>query len=372
MMIHSLQEALADPAAYARRYRHESGKKIIGTVCSYMPEELILAAGAHPMRLFGSNETFMLAGTHLQPYCCFLVRGIMEDGLSGKSDFLDGIVFPHTCDSMQRLSDIWRLNISFGFHLDVVWPVKLDTASARAYMLDVLAKFRADLEKALGVEISDEALKQSIRLTNTIRRALEEIYQSYRKHPGHGGARELFNLVRAAMIMDREAVAPLLLEEAARMKNVAAVPVPSPSKRLFLAGSVCHSASVYAVIEAAGGVVVGDDFCTGARYFEGRIDEAVDPLDGIAERLFSRPVCPAKHTGLDSRAERLLRLVRETDAEGVVFVLLKFCDPHAFDYPYLRQVFATAGIPVMLLETDDAQPPGGQLKTRLEAFLEML
>src|SRR5512138_1794949 len=128
------RRAAADPVDYARQLKKEAGKKIIGYTCSYTPEEVILAAGAHPLRLFGTKEHISLADSHLQSYCCSPVRGILEEGLSGRVDVLDGMVFPHTCDSMQRLSDIWRMNIPFGFHLDITLPVKLDTESAKDYM----------------------------------------------------------------------------------------------------------------------------------------------------------------------------------------------------------------------------------------------
>ena len=171
-----LREAIAQPSVYAGRLKDDTGKKVVGYVCSYLPEELILAAGAHPLRLLGTKENIHLADSHLQSYCCSLVRGILEEALSGKNDFLDGMVFPHTCDSIQRLSDIWRMNIPCGFHLDCVLPVKLDTESARDYMFDVLAKFRRDLEEKLEMRIAESELKKAIALTNAIRRRLKEIY----------------------------------------------------------------------------------------------------------------------------------------------------------------------------------------------------
>ena len=148
--LETFRQVVADPSAYARGLKEETGQKIVGYVCSYTPEEIILAAGGHPMRLLGTSSAIHLADSHLQTYCCALARGVLEEGLSGRASFLDGVVFPHTCDAVQRLSDIWRINIPFGFHLDTVLPVKLDTPSARAYMADILERFRIDLGQALG------------------------------------------------------------------------------------------------------------------------------------------------------------------------------------------------------------------------------
>ena len=365
---------LADPNGYAATFKRESGRKVVGYYCSYAPEEIILAAGAHPMRLFGSGEKIRLAEAHLQSYCCSLVRGALEDALSGRLDFLDGVVFPHTCDSIQRLSDIWRLNVRNTFHLDLVLPVKLDTDSARQYMVDVLRRFRTELSAKLGVMISDNDLKAAIVLCNRIRRALARIDKLRSDRPGILGGSDLYSLTRAAVIMDRSRAASLLEEVAAELEKgcAGAAAVGPPAKRVVLAGGVCNHPDIYTVIEEAGGVVVGDDLCTGSRYFSGLIDERADPVEAIAERLLTRVVCPAKHRGLDVRAEHLIRLARERRAEGVIFFLLKFCDPHAFDIPYLKEALDKEGIPGMLVEVEDRLPADGQLRTRFEAFIEMI
>jgi benzoyl-CoA reductase/2-hydroxyglutaryl-CoA dehydratase subunit BcrC/BadD/HgdB len=92
----------------------------------------------------------------------------------------------------------------------------------------------------------------------------------------------------------------------------------------------------------------------------------------IAGRILTRVVCPAKHRGLTDRADHLVRLVRERRAQGVIFFLLKFCDPHAFDYPYLKEALDRARVPSLLLEVEDRLPADGQLRTRFEAFVEMI
>lgn len=367
------EQAAANPLDYARQLKKDSKKKIIGYVCSYVPEEIILAAGAHPVRLFGTSSNIGLADLHLQSYCCSLVRGILEEGLSGRADVLDGMIFPHTCDSIQRLSDIWRMNILFGFHLDVILPVKLDTESARDYLMDVLEKFRKDLSGSLKREVTDAALEKAIAMMNVIRQSIRSIYEMRCLNPLLMPGQDLYTLVRASMIMDRDRMAKLLLETLAELQTKSdQIMNGKPPKRLVLAGGICNQPDIYPMIEESGGAIVWDDFCTGARYFSQMIPEGADPLSRISERLINRIVCPAKHMDLDSRAGHLIGLVKERNAQGVIFLLLKFCDPHAFDYPYIKQSLDKAGIPVMLMEINDPASAGGQLKTRIEAFLEML
>lgn len=373
MKIHEdLSKINQDPYGYASKLQHE--KKIVGTVCSYVPEEIILAAGATPFRLFGTAAKTRLADAHLQSYGCSLARGILEDALAGKLDFLEGVVFTHTCDTMQRLSDIWRINVRSVFHLDVILPVKLDTESARAYYRDVLQTFRVELGEKLGVAISDDDIRRAIALSNRIRRAFARIYDVTASNLGILQGEELWMLDRAGMMMERNRFADLMEETANKLSADATNhPGASASKRIFLEGGVCNYPDIFSIIEESGGVAVGDDLCTGFRYFSGLVDETnADPIGAIADRYIRRISCPAKHQGTTVRGERLVEMARERQAQGVVFFLLKFCDPHAFDYPYLRDTLEKAGIPSLMVEVDDPLQGEGQLRTRLEAFMEML
>lgn len=367
-----ISEAAGDPYGYAESYKLQTDKKVVGYFCSYAPEEIIWSAGALPLRIFSGKSGIHLADRHLQSYCCSLVRGVLEDALSGVMKSLDGVVFPHTCDSIQRLSDIWRLNIPYGFHADVVLPVKLNTDSARKYMVDVLRAFRADLEKKLNVTIRDEALKASMGLYSRLRGLLARIYEMRAQNPMAISGADVYSIMKAAMTMDRQELTELLSEVVSELHRQQSTVSANGRKRVILSGGICDFPDVYTMIEEAGGAVVWDDLCMGTRTFAGDFAAVEDPLEAIAGRYLQRIICPAKHSGLTTRADHLVRLVKEKKAQGVIILLLKFCDPHAFDYPYLKNALEKNGIPSLLIELEDQLPPEGQLRTRLEAFLEML
>jgi len=360
-----------DSFEYARQWKAKSGQKVCGYFCSYGPEELIWASGVLPFRIFGTSGNISLADTHLQAYCCGLARGGLEDALSGKLNFLDGTVFRHTCDSIQRLSDIWRLNTDYSFHGDIVLPVKLNTQSARDYTVTIFEKFRQDLEKGFDVDLSAQKLADAIALFNEIRARLQNLYAIRSENPSAISGSDMHALVKASMMMDRSDLLAKLSELDQAFADQVENP-KKPGKRLLLSGGLCNMPDVYQTIENAGGAVVGDDLCTGARYFEGQIEVEEDPIKAIAQRYADRVVCPAKHAGLRSRGEYLVNLARQNKADGVIFIMLKFCDPHAFDYPYLRDMLTAEGIPSTLFEIEDQQETTGQFRTRCEAFIEMI
>jgi len=360
-----------NPGDYSRVWKKEKNRPVVGYLCSYAPEEIMVAAGALPYRIFGSGRQIRLADSHLQAYSCSLVRGAMEDVLAGHLDFLDGTVFPHTCDSIQRLSDMWRMNAGLDFHLDVVLPVKLDSDTSRDYLAQVLRRFRDDLEQALGVKITDESIKSSAKMYNALRESLRAIYALRRNHPSMISGSDLLAITKGIMMMDRAQALEWLSALRAGLDLEKHRPA-NGNKRIMLAGGLCNMPDIFEVIEDSGGVVIDDDLCTGARYVDGEVDLEGDIFEALAGRYANRVVCPAKHAGLYTRGNHLVAQVKENQADGVIFLYLKFCDPHAFDYPYIKTMLDDEGIPNLLLELDDSSPTEGQFRTRCEAFVEML
>jgi benzoyl-CoA reductase subunit C len=360
-----------DPLAYAAEWKKLHSGKVIGYMCSYAPEEIIRASGALPFRLMGTKYAIDRADAHLQSYCCSLVRGSLEDALSGLLDFLDGMIFPHTCDSIQRLSDIWRIRIKNSFHADVLLPAKLDSDSASDYLVATFRKLITNLENWTGRSITEQMLRDAADFYNEIRSHLNALYMLRHAHPGLIAGSDFHAIVQAAMWMDRDDFRKLLAGIVGCLKEQ--TPAASfQGKRIVLSGGVCNVPDIYPVIEAAGAVVVGEDVCTGDRFFQGNIKLQGDMVENIARRYIDRIVCPAKHHGLFSRGQHLIQKIKETKADGVVFLFLKFCDPHGFDYPYLKQMLDQEGIPSVLFEIEDRNLSEGQFKTRCEAFIEML
>ncbi len=363
----------ASSAGEVKEWKQKTGGTVLGYLCTYVPEEIIHAAGALPYRVFGTGARTESADPHLQAYACSLVRSAMGEVLEGDLAFLDGAVFPHTCDSIQRLSDIWRLNANMKYHFDVVHPAKLNTPEAHTYMFEILNLFKKELGDAIGKEISDEALSESIKLYNRFRRMLEELYEMRRTRPDLVSGEDVFSTLRASMTMDRNRFALLLENFLNDIKDEAQSSSPeSTPPGIILTGGVCDHPDIYSIIEKAGAYVSWDDLCSGSRSFAGQIDESLPPIEAINERYYHRIVCPAKHQSVDARGTNLSTLVKEKNAQGVIILQLKFCDPHAFDYPYIKDTLDKEDIPSLLIEVEDPSRALGALHTRIETFVEMI
>ncbi len=371
-----IHQIAADPKAYAKQWKKKHPGPVAGYLCSYFPEEVIDAAGGLAWRILAGTGTISLADLHLQSYTCSLVKGVLEKKMSGHLDLLDLIVFPHTCDAIQRLSDIWRINPTPAIHFDIGCPSVLNTDNSRRYFTESLKRFKTDLETHLSITIPNRAMNQSIKRQNLIRQGLKRLYELKELNPGLLKGEDLQSLQLAAFVADKTEFLDLLsqlsweLDQENREHKDTRL---QPPKRIGLSGGICSIPDIHPAIESAGAEVVWDDLCTGLRYAETLTDETNDdPLNAIAQRSALRPVCPAKHTGTRSRGELLIHAVKQKRLDGIIFILLKFCDPHGFDYPYLKEMLDNEGIPSLLLEMEGGAPPDAALRTRIQAFIEMM
>jgi benzoyl-CoA reductase subunit C len=346
------------------------GRRPMGYLCSYVPEELIHAAGLTPVRLRGTAAPIRYADAHLQSFACALCRSTLDQALGCDLGFLAGTVFAHTCDTMQALADLWRMNTPNSHFVDTVMqPSNLGSPNARAYLIDELKRFRQGLGDLIGRAIGDDDLRASIVLYDETRQLVHAL-QARREQLS---APEFFAVLDAAQAMPREVFNPLLAELLAALKENPSCPASGRknSARLFLVGAVLDEPRVLDLIEEAGASVVGDDLCSGSRHFHGRVGSDGDPIAGLAGYYLERPPCPTKFLPGHDSGLYLLDQVRQARAGGVVFALKKFCEPHAFDYALVQPALDRAGVPHLLLEMEQVPSLEG-LRTRLQAFVEML
>ena len=341
-----------------------AGRRAVGYLCSYAPLELLHAAGLTPVRVVQSSAPVTRADAHLPSFCCALARATTERMLSGELGFLHGVLFAHSCDTMQCLADVWPMaNGQLRVHTFSA-PTVLDTAASRAYCIEELRRLARAIESDYGVSISTSALQRSIQLYNAQRRLLAELYSE----PQQFSAYDRWALAMAGTLM------PLEEHVAALEALLGAGSAPAgraKGPRLYLVGAVLDDPGVLQLIAELDGDVVGDDLCTGSRYFDTLVDEDSEPYAALAERILRRAACPCKHSAQAERRSRLLRALQTHGVQGVIFVLPKFCEPHAFDYVPLSQAVEELGLGQLLIETD-LTVPREALRTRLQAFIEML
>ena len=247
----------------------------------------------------------------------------------------------------------------------------LDAPGSREFLVAELAGYRRAAEECAGRSISDEALRQSIKLYNQTRRLLSMLYERQEQRPETVPASEVAAVITAAMTMPKEDFNPLL-SRYLDMKRASRLPA-GDGVRLVLTGNPCEDVepSLLELLAELGGAAVADDLYPGQKYLGGLVAEEGDPLAALANAYFADIPCPTKNQAGRHWASHVAAQAGEARAKGVLVLLPKFCEIYAFEYPGVAQRLADAGIPHLLLETDHSGV-SGPLKTRLQAFVEML
>jgi bcr-type benzoyl-CoA reductase subunit C len=346
-------------------------RRVLGTFLSDVPEEIIHAAGLLPFALLGGNKTQSSLAT-IPSFACSLIISTINEALLNRLDFLDGIVVPHYCDSSRPLLHIWQNNFPNHFSDLLRLPMKLDSEAAKAYLVGELERFKEALERAFGVSVSDEVLSRSINTYNGNRRYLRTIKTRRLEDPDFMTNYDFFSLIKSSMMSLKD-------EHNTILKNILDIDKESSAqdshrkaiRRVFVSGILAEPLEIFKWMDELGITVADDDLAVGTRYFSYDVNEEGDPLDALAESYFHR-IPSALVQGSEGRASYLLRRVRENDLKGVVFVQLKFCDPLVYDYPNMKKTIDREGIPSLFIETDLQTLTTGQIKTRLQAFAEIL
>jgi benzoyl-CoA reductase/2-hydroxyglutaryl-CoA dehydratase subunit BcrC/BadD/HgdB len=270
---------------------------------------------------------------------------------------------------MQGLADIWALQKRTPLQFNLMMPSRFDSELSRHFLRAEIDRFRNFLESNVG-KITSQNLSTSIQLFNRIRKNLLEIYICRQERHTQISDRDFARVVQAGYLMDRQRYFELLTDVVNSLPDKTGegenlVPI-------FLAGNMTHSEFYFSLIEEAGAIVVQDDLCSGTRFLRLMAPEDMDPIEGLTHRYFTSFLCPTKHQGPYAHMETLLKEVQKSGAKGVIFLLYKYCETHFFDYPDLRQALESKGIATLLLEVEDPSSSIGQLKTRIQAFVEML
>lgn len=356
-------------------------KKVIGTYCMMVPEEMIHAAGAIPVRLCGGSHEASSIGDELVPRdTCPVVKasvGFTSLDLISLYQVCDVVIVPTTCDAKRKMgealskfTEVWMLEV----------PHIKDSEGARRHWLEHILALKKALEKLTGKKIGRKALQNSIRIIAGARYEARRLYEIRKS--------------TVPVIMGREAMLALnayscdtafewtkamarLNDELESRRDKGRVVVGSDAPRVLIAGCapIFPNWKLPSLIEEMGAVIVADESCMGSRYLYdpvGTTEKSVtDMMVGIAARYLMPCVCPSFAPNED-RLFRLLQMAEEFEIDAVIYHVLKGCVIYDFELIRVEKTMKEKNIPVLRIETDYSPEDIEQLRTRIEAFVEML
>jgi benzoyl-CoA reductase subunit C len=348
------------------------GRKIVGFVCSYMPEEILYALDILPYRITGKGvQETSHADSYLTRVNCSFARSCLELGFTGRYDFLDGAVWNNGCDHIRRCYDNWKAKIPFPFMYMLPVPHKISPQGREWYKGEVL-KFMEAVEQHFGVKVSPEKLAGAVSTYNETRKLLRKLYDLRTVDPPPFTGAEVLTILSAGTSMPRTEY-NRLLRELLESEEPDRGGAPNARVRLLVAGSLMDDVDFVANVEDLGATVVTDALCFGARSFWNLTDESGDVLEHLIDRYYEHPPCPRMTGAYSMRLAFLREQIERAGVEGVILQHIKFCDLHGTDNALLKRDLEKDGIPVMELERQYGPlADAGRIRTRVQAFLERI
>ena len=353
------------------------GRKIMACFPPYPPLEIFHSLGFAPVVLWGLGgrlEKTPHSDGHLQTFACSVSRRLAEAVLSGPGRLLDGLFMYNACDTLRNMPEILERGLRAAgnqapwFHIHV--PMNgAGAAEGGAFLRSEINSLVERLEEAYDVRFSPDGFQESLRLYRRVR-------QQARRLEG-AAADGLCRFSTYSRVMTENAFR-LVEDQAAALEDCLggledqAVP-PEPSGRVVLSGMMPPPPEVSALIEGAGLRIVGNDIGPLARSHEGAPERDGTPADYYAAYYFGRHPCPTLLFTADRRWEHLAGLVESRRADGFIFIGEKYCEYEYFEYPYLEARLRERGVHVLALEFTLGEGLNlGQMKTRIEAFAELI
>ncbi len=354
----------------------EKGTPIVGSYCTFFPKELAMAAGAAPVSLCStSDETTVEAEKDLPKNLCPLIKSSYGFAKTDKCPFFyfsDVIVGETTCDGKKKMYEIMsELKEVFLLRL----PHKQDEEAVKAYR-DEMVRFKEYLEKKFERTVTEEDIRNAVKLNNRTNRAMKELYSVMRHDPCPITGYELFKVLygstfrfdRLTLTEEIEEMSDRIEKEYAEGKNIGRRP------RIIITGCPIGGATekVIRAVEDNGGVVVGYENCNGQKAVGLQVDEESEDIYEAIARRYLNIGCSVM-TPNPNRFKVLSEMIDEFHADGVLEMDLQACLTYDIESRNIRKfVTEEKNIPYLKVETDYSQSDVGQLNTRIAAFIEMM
>lgn len=365
-----LTQACKNPKGQLEYYLGQ-GKKVIGCFPPYAPEELVYACGMIPMGLWGGHTELKLVKSYLPAFACPIMQSNLEFGLKGTYEGLSAVIIPAICDTLRCMTQNWRFGVPSIPMIPIVYPQNRTSPASVDYLISEYETVLVMLATITGNQMSEKALCAAIDIYNHHHVIMRQFNQLANDHLDIITPKVRHTVNKSAFFFDKKEHTAIVEEIIQALQER---PVHEFSgKRVVLTGIVCEPDALLDVFEENHIAVVADDLAQENRQIRTDTPEkGGGGLKRLALQWNARRGCSLIHELGKPRGPMLVNMCRETQANGVINCMMKFCDPEEYDQPYFEADLREAGYPCLTIEIDSQNQSYEQIRTRVESFCEMI
>ena len=369
--IEKLCAAALHPGKTIVNTKKETGKELVGCFPIHTPEEIVYAAGCVPIGMWGGRTEIQLADKYLQSFCCSIMRANVEFAMRGTYDMLKAVIIPTFCDTMKCIVENMKLAMPKVPTIAMAYPQHRTLQAGMEYTVSEIKRVRHELELILGKIVTENQIEEAFSIYEKYRRTMRRFSETSAEHPEIITARKRHLLIKAGQFMDK-AIYTEMIEEI--IQGLEGEPSSGyQGTRVVVTGLLSEPIEMLDIFDENQITIAADDLSLGSRLWRTQARKDVtDVFQKMAYRVADQEGDTFLYDPEKKKGQMLIDMAEECRADGIVVLMMKFCDPEEYDYPIYKEEVEAASVPMLYLEIDQQLTSFEQIRTRVQSFTEML
>lgn len=365
-----LERIANNPAESVAEFKLKTKNAVVGCFPVYTPEEIVHAAGMLPVGIWGGNINLNLSKEYFPAFCCSIMQSCMELGLRGSFKDLSAVIIPGMCDTLICVGQNWKRAIKDVPFISLVHPQNRKIAAGVEYLISEYKNIKSKIEEIRGKEITEEELINSIEIYNEHRKTMRDFVMLAASKPNTIDNYSRNVVIKSGYFMRKE-------DHTAKVKEINEILKSLPEekyqgKKVLVTGIILDSKEILDIFEENNLRIVADDLAHESRQFRTDVPEGGSAIERLAKQWSNIEGCSLAYDPKKIRGYKISSEVKEKGIDGVVFAMMKFCDPEEYDYPVVKKDIEKESIPTTFIEVDQQSKSFEQIRTRIQTFAEML
>ncbi len=347
------------------------GKKVVGCLPGYTPGEIVQAAGMVPFGIWGAEgKEISESKKYFPPFYCALALSSLEMGLDGELNKLSAALIPILCDTLKCLGQNWKVGVKQVPFIQVRHPQNRKIEAGIDFLAKEYRKVAEQLGKISGKAVTKETLQETIDVFNGHRAVMRAFSDIASQYPHLISPMQRNAVIKSGYFMDKTEHTRIVNEIVEECRKQP--PTQWNGHKVVVTGIIADSPAILQMFADNKMAIVADEVAHESRQFRADVPADADPYRGLARQMADMEGCSLLYDPEKKRGDLIVNMVKKNGAQGVVYLLTKFCDPEEFDAPVVRKILDKAGIPSITIEVDQQTKSYEQARTALQTFADVL